>query len=166
MFRDVKSQAYTRKKYVGGIPGIRLFQFVMGDKRKNDFEIELQLRSGSNCQIRHTSLESARVTANRFIAKQTGTLGYKMHIHVYPHILIRENKQATGAGADRISQGMRNSFGKIVNLAARVKNEQRLITVSVNRKNFLFAKQALKKANSKLGTPCRIVVVRGEEFIQ
>ena len=165
MYREVKSQAYTRKEYVGGIPGVRLFQFVMGDK-KGEFEMELSLISGSNCQIRHTSLESARVTANRFIQKRTGTLGYRMRILVYPHILLRENKLATGAGADRISQGMRNSFGKIVSTAARVKSDQPIMSLQVNRKNFKVAKEALRKANAKLPSSCRIKVVRGEEFVQ
>ena len=165
MYRQVKSQAFTRKEYVGGIPGVRLFQFVMGDK-KGEFEIELSLVSGSKCQIRHTSLESARVTANRFIQKKTGTQGYRMRMLVYPHILLRENKQATGAGADRISQGMRSSFGKIVSTAARVKSAQPIMSLQVNRKNFKFAKDALRKANSKLPTSCSIKVVRGQELIK
>ena len=165
MYRQVKSQAFTRKEYVGGIPGVRLFQFVMGDK-KGEFEIELSLVSGSKCQIRHTSLESARVTANRFIQKKTGTLGYRMRMLVYPHILLRENKQATGAGADRISQGMRSAFGKIVSTAARVRQDQTIISLQVNRKNAEFAKQALRKANSKLPSSCRIKILRGAELIQ
>ena len=41
--------------------------------------------------------------------------------HTYPHHVLRENKQATGAGADRVSQGMRCAFGKNVGTAARVK---------------------------------------------
>ena len=167
MYRQVKSQAYTRKEYVGGIPGLRLFQYVMGDKRNStDFEVELALTSGSACQIRHTSLESARVSANRFIQKKTGTVGYRMRIHVYTHILLRENKQATGAGADRISQGMRSAFGKIVSTAARVRQDQTIISLQVNRKNAEFAKQALRKANSKLPSSCRIKILRGAELIQ
>ncbi|HID71408.1 MAG TPA: 50S ribosomal protein L16 [Thermoplasmata archaeon] len=165
MYREVKSQAYTRKEYVGGIPGLRLAQFLMGNK-KGEFEIELALVAGSKCHIRHTALESARVSANRFIQKRAGNLGYKLRIHVYPHILLRENKQATGAGADRISQGMRKAFGKIVGTAARVKDGQTIMTLHVNRKNFLFAKEALRKANSKLPTQCKIRILRGEELVQ
>ncbi len=166
MYRDVKSQAYTRKEYVGGIPGLRLMQFIMGDKARDDWDIELRLISGNACQIRHTALESARISANRFIQKRTGTQGYRMKINVYPHILIRENKQATGAGADRISQGMRCSFGKIVGTAARVKTDQTIITLQVSKRNYLAAKDALRKANSKLPTKGRIVISKGQEHIQ
>ena len=47
-------------------------------------------------------------------------------MHTYPHQILRENKQATGAGADRVSQGMRLSFGKNVGTAAEFKGDRQL----------------------------------------
>ena len=44
--------------------------------------------------------------ANSTIRSSAGADGYALRIHVYPHQILRENKQATGAGADRVSQGM------------------------------------------------------------
>ena len=82
-----------------------------------------------------------------------GPQGYSLRIRVYPHQILRENKQATGAGADRVSQGMRCAFGKNVGTAARVQKNQKIITIQTNEANFSAAKDALRKANCKLPSP-------------
>lgn len=155
MYRFVKQQSNTRKEYMGGIPYPRITQFVSGNKR-DKFPISVSLSVVESCQIRHSALESARITANRLLEKTAGTTGYRLIIQVYPHEILRENKQATGAGADRVSQGMRQSFGKIVGTAARVKANQIVIRVETLEKNIQFAKDALRKAGSKLPSPCKI----------
>ena len=162
MYRQVKSQSYTRRKYMGGVPHSRIAQFEMGNKKAN-FPVEMNLVADNACQIRHTALEAARIACNRYIQRRAGTQGYFMKIRVYPHEVLRENKMATGAGADRISSGMRGSFGKAVSTAARVKRDQKLFTLKVNRANFLDAKKALWKAGLKVPTTCTIEVVRGEQ---
>ncbi len=83
-------------------------------------------------------------------------VNYRLTIRVYPHNVLRENKQATGAGADRVSQGMRSSWGKIVSVAARVQPNQILMTVETTKQNIEQAKDALRKAGMKLPTPCKI----------
>ena len=75
---------------------------------------------------------------------------------MFPHQVLRENKQATGAGADRVSQGMRASFGKIVGTAARVQKNQAIITVDTFERNSAFVHDALRKAASKLPSSCTI----------
>ena len=50
---------------------------------------------------------------------------------------------ATGAGADRVQDGMRKAFGKPVSSVALVKANQRVLTIKTNKKNFLDAKDAL-----------------------
>jgi len=155
MYRSIKQQPYTRREYMGGVPTSRITQFVMGNKSEK-FPIEIHMTAVENCQIRHTALESARITANRWLEKKAGVTDYRLNIRVFPHHVLRENKQATGAGADRVSQGMRASFGKTVGTAARVYSNQTIITVETLEKNIEFAKQALKKASSKLPTPCKI----------
>jgi len=157
MYRFVKQQSNTRKEYLGGIPNPRINQFVMGNKN-HFFPVKIDLISINTCQIRDTALEAARITANRTLSKKTGALDYKLTIRVFPHIILRENKQATGAGADRVSQGMRASFGKNVGLAARVKSNQSIISINTYEKHISFAKEALKKASSKLPTPCLIKI--------
>jgi large subunit ribosomal protein L10e len=161
MYRQIKSQSYTRREYMGGVPNSRISQFEMGYK-KGDFPIEMQLIAENPVAIRHTALEAARIACNRTIQKKAGSQGYFMKIHIFPHEVIRENKMATGAGADRISSGMRNAFGKAVGTAARVKGGQVIITLKVGRANFKEAKIALWKAGLRIPTTFRIEVIRGE----
>jgi len=155
MYHSIKQQAYTRREYMGGVPTSRITQFVMGNKIK-PFPVNIILYANESCQIRHTALEAARIAANRFLEKNAGVNDYRLKIRVYPHHVLRENKQATGAGADRVSQGMRASFGKSVGTAARVKANQEVISIETFERNIQFALNALKKAASKLPTPCKI----------
>jgi large subunit ribosomal protein L10e len=138
----------------------------MGDKANNSFPIKVSLLAGEKCQIRHTALEAARITANRHLTADTGKMGFYMKLRVYPHEVLRENKQATGAGADRVSSGMRGAFGKNVGTAARVNTMPKIFTVAVEKQNFEAAKKALWHAGQKLPTPCRIVVDQGAELVQ
>jgi len=155
MYRYIRGQASTRKEYMGGIPASRITQFVLGNK-KADFPVQVSLIAIEKCQVRHNALESARITANRAMEKKVGVVNYRLRIRVYPHNVLRENKQATGAGADRVSQGMRSSWGKIVSVAARVQPNQILMTVETTKQNIEQAKDALRKAGMKLPTPCKI----------
>ncbi|MCK4756953.1 MAG: 50S ribosomal protein L16 [Thermoplasmata archaeon] len=165
MYRRAKGQSYTRRKYMGGVPHLRITNFETGNKTRTDFPVEMILRVNDACQIRHNSLEAARIASNRYIQRKAGAQGYFLKIRVYPHEVIRENKMATGAGADRISSGMRGAFGKPVGTAARVKKNQAIITIRTNQANFQDAKTALWKAGLKISSPCRIEIVRGEEIL-
>ncbi len=157
MYRQIRGQASTRKEYMGGIPNPRITQFVLGNKT-DEFPVTFHLVANEQCQIRHTALESARIAANRTMEKSVGVTNYRLKVRVYPHVVLRENKQATGAGADRVSQGMRASFGKIVSIAARVQRNQTVIDVETTKKNMKHAKNALRKAGMKLPSPCRVVM--------
>lgn len=165
MYRLVKSQAYTRKEYLGGIPNLRIVRFETGN-RKAKFPMTLTLICHERCHIRHNALEAARVTATRHMTKHVGPQAFHLKIRIYPHIVLRENKQATGAGADRISQGMRGSFGKNVGTAARVYEGQKLISIHIDPKSYPRAKDALRKASMKFPSPCSIVVERGRELVK
>jgi large subunit ribosomal protein L10e len=164
MIRSVRSMATTRREYMGGVPASRLMQFVIGNKTAK-FPVQLSLNADEKCQLRHNALESARISANKSLEKYIGSANYRLHIRVYPHIVIRENKQATGAGADRVSQGMRRAYGKPVGTAARVKMNQILMTLDTTEQFFLPAREALRKAGMKLSTPCTINVIKGAELI-
>ena len=104
----------------------------MGNRKAaeaGDFPVVIELTSDNACQIRDTALEAARQVANSTIRNSAGADGYALRIHVYPHQILRENKQATGAGADRVSQGMRQAFGKNVGTAARVLRGQTIVSI-------------------------------------
>jgi large subunit ribosomal protein L10e len=150
---------------MGGVPPCRLTQFVIGN-RTAKFPIQISLTSNEKCQLRHNSLEAARISANKALEKNIGSANYCLNIRVYPHIVIRENKQATGAGADRVSQGMRRAYGKPIGTAARVKMNQVLMTIDTTQQFFAPAKEALRKAGMKLSPPCSINVVKGAELLR
>ncbi len=156
MYRQIRGQAYTRKEYMGGVPNPRITQFDLGNP-DGDFPLTVKLVVEDSCQIRHMALEAARIAANRYIAKKAGQQ-YHLKIKTYPHIVLRENKVAVGAGADRISDGMRAAFGSPVGTAARVKSGQTVMYIRTTTGNLEHAKVALTKAMYKLPTPCRIVV--------
>ncbi|WP_406660021.1 50S ribosomal protein L16 [Methanolobus sp. ZRKC3] len=165
MYRNVRQRSFTRRKYMGGVPGSQVIHYDMGNKTA-EFPIKLTLIAKERCQLTHKSLEAARITANRTMMSAAGRAGYHIKLRVYPHEVLRENKQATGAGADRVSSGMRGAYGKNVGTAARVSAGQKIFTISVNKENFASAKDALRKAGHKLPTPIRIVIDQGLELVQ
>ncbi|MDY0293733.1 MAG: 50S ribosomal protein L16 [Candidatus Methanomethylophilaceae archaeon] len=165
MYREIKGQAYTRREYMGGVPARRISQYDMGSS-KEEFPITLTLKVKNRVQVRHTALEAGRIAANRLLSKEVGVANYHLRIRAFPHVVLRENKLATGAGADRVSSGMRNAFGKAVGTAARLECDQAIMTVRCNRDKLEVAKTALWKASMKFPTPCYVDVEKGKELVQ
>ena len=165
MYRKIDKPAYTRREYITGIPGSKIAQHKMGDvgAEPEDYPVQISLIADEECQIRHGSLEASRLSANRHMIKSAGEGQYKMILRKFPHQVLRENKQATGAGADRVSDGMRQSFGKIVGTAARMGAGERIFTIWCDVDDAEFAKDALRRSYNKISPPCRIVVEKGEE---
>ena len=119
--------------------------------------MEMSLIGLERCQIRNQALEAARVTANRQLTKDAGRLGFHLRMRVKPLQYLRENKMISGAGADRVQDGMRRAWGKVIGSAARIKPYQAVMTVRVNRQHIYAGIGALNKAAPKLPTPCKIV---------
>ena len=165
MYRQIKGQAYTRREYMGGVPASRVSQYVMGNLQ-GDFPVTLTLKVKNRVQIRHTSIEAGRIAANKVMTAQAGTANYEMVVRAFPHVVLRENKLATGAGADRVSSGMRQGFGKTVGTAARLERNQAILTVSVPADKVAVAKDALWRASMKFPSPCYIDVDKGQEYVK
>jgi large subunit ribosomal protein L10e len=155
MYRNISKRAYTRREYMGGVPGNKIVQFEMGNLSQ-EFPLEVDLVVDEACQIRHSSLEAARITANRRLMKDVGRSNFHFKVRVYPHHVLRENKQATGAGADRVSEGMRLAFGKAVGTAARVEPGQKIMTVFSTQQYGDKIKDALRHAGHKLPSPSHL----------
>jgi large subunit ribosomal protein L10e len=115
------------------------------------------LLSKDSLDIRDNAIESVRSGMNRMLVKSLGKDGYFMKVRVYPSHLMRENKQAQGAGADRVSQGMTLAFGIPIGRCARVKAGQVLYSVLCfdNQKDAV--KKCLLRAKSKL--PCKTEII-------
>ncbi len=165
MYRDIDKPSYTRRDYITGIPQSKVAQHNMGDLQADpdDYPVQISLVTEEAVQLRHGSLESSRLSANRHLLKTLGEGNYKMLLRKFPHQVLRENKQATGAGADRVSDGMRQSFGKIVGTAARIGADEPIFTAYCDVDHAPVVKEAFRRAYNKITPPCRIVVERGEE---
>jgi len=142
---------------MGGVPGSKIVTFDMGNLQQ-EFPQEISLEALESCQIRHSALEAARISINRRLMANVGRSNFRLKIRTYPHHVLRENKQATGAGADRVSEGMRLAFGKAVGTAARVEPKQKVISVFSTPQYLEKVKDALKHGSYKLPTPSRIIV--------
>jgi large subunit ribosomal protein L10e len=167
MYREISKPPYTRREYITGIPGSKIAQHQMGDLEtdQDDFPIQISLLTEEECQIRHGALEASRLSANRHLIKELGEGNYKMMLRKFPHHVIRENKQATGAGADRVSDGMRQAFGKVVGTAARIQRNDRIFTAWCTPEQAPVVKDALRRAYNKISPPCRVKVEKGEELL-
>ncbi|MBW2992818.1 50S ribosomal protein L16 [Candidatus Woesearchaeota archaeon] len=146
---------YKQKNFVRTRPNITLVKYDLGDLSKT-FPYELTLVSKDNLQIRHNALESARMTSNRALEKYIGKTGWKLKVNVFPHHILRENPLASGAGADRMSTGMKKSFGKSIGTAARIKKGQKIFTIQTTKPSLPTAKLALERAGKKL--PCSTLI--------
>jgi len=123
-----------------------------------DYVVELKLIAKESAQIRHNALEAARVMASKFLATRISDQNYYLIIYPYPHHILRENKMMAFAGADRLQDGMRLAFGDPVGLAARVKPGSIIMSVKTRVDKVDIAKEALKRAASKLPVPCKITI--------
>jgi len=155
-YRAVKGAPYTRKEYVRGSPPPKITKFTMGDTKSN-FTHQALLIAQEEAQIRHNALEAARVASNRVLMEKLGN-SYLLRVVPYPHTILRENKMIFGAHADRLQDGMRRAFGKPVGTAARVKPNQTIIEVGINKEGIEVAKEALKRGQDKLPITCRIII--------
>lgn len=157
-----KARPFTRrsrskqKAYIKTVPGIKIAKFQMGNQKallegKHPFIV--RLISDERVQIRDNALEACRMFVNKVL--DTDALGqYYFEIKVYPHHILRENKTAAGAGADRLSSGMKHSYGISIGRAAIVNAGKDVFFISCeNEKAARVARQALQEIKAKL--PCR-----------
>jgi len=154
-YRVTRGQPYTRLKYIHGTPPSKISRFMSGDL-KGKFEYRFSLIAQAPVQIRHNALEAARVAANKVLFDALGETGYKIHLRVYPHVILRENRMIATAGADRLQEGMRRSFGKPSGRAARITAGQSILDIYVNSNALETAKHALKVGTTKLPVACVI----------
>ncbi len=161
-----KVRPYTRKSakrkraYIKTIPASKIVKFTMGNQsayNQGKHPFALKLISTEKVQMRDNSLEACRLLIFKILEKEIPG-DYLFVIKVYPHHILRENKTAAGAGADRLSSGMKHSFGITVGRAAIVQPNKELFFVScANEKAVRVARGALNKAKPKV--PCKTKIV-------
>lgn len=162
--------AYTRvsnnpgDSFITGIPASKISLYDMGNLA-GEFDTELSIVPSRDMQIRHNAMESARIVVQKYLEKDLGVSNFHFKVRTYPHHVLRENVMATGAGADRVQQGMRQSFGKPIGKAARIKAGQPLFTVYTNEnpQTMQLVKKVLRTAMKKLPNPMRLVTSKVEK---
>ncbi len=155
-----QQRAYTRiainvpdRNYIGASPQLKTRQFNMGNPVL-PYDTVADLVVEESLDIRDNAIESVRSTVNRKLVKDLGKDAYFMKVRVYPSHLMRENKQAQGAGADRVSQGMSLAFGIPIGRAARVREGQVIFSVLCMKEQKDIVKKALHRAKAKF--PCKV----------
>lgn len=156
------TRPYTRKSskkdkaYIKTVPYSKIVKFAMGDQksyieRKHLFTIRMLSEEG--VLIRDNALESGRMLLHKLLEEEIPGQ-YFLAVKVYPHHMIRENKTAAGAGADRMSTGMTQSFGIVIGRAAIVRPGQEIFFVScTNEKAARTARDAMSAIRAKV--PCK-----------
>ncbi|NPB01209.1 MAG: 50S ribosomal protein L16 [Crenarchaeota archaeon] len=161
-YRYFSGPPYTRLEYIHGAPYVQIPKFDMGATSaaaRARFDTVVKLVAEELGQIRMNALEAARQMAFKYLNKVLGQENFYLRINVYPFHVLRENKMLAMAGADRLQEGMRLAFGSPVGRAVRVeKMGQVIMFVEVEERNVEHAKEALRRAKSKISIPCRIVV--------
>ncbi|MBI3051127.1 50S ribosomal protein L16 [Candidatus Woesearchaeota archaeon] len=157
---NTRISKFKGKSFVRMTPNIKISRFEMGENRK--YKYVLNLIPKASVQIRQESLESARQTSLRHLEGNLGKLGYYFRLKVFPFHVLRENPLASGAGADRMSTGMQKSFGKPIGVAAQVRKGRAVMDIGVDRDNIPVAKEALRKALTKMSCSFSVQVVENK----
>jgi len=144
-----RKSKYRKKAFIRSTPTNKVVKFEMGDLTKK-FPCQFMLISKQDVQLRHNCLESARKTTLKLLENKLGKMNFKLKVRVFPHHVIRENPLASGAGADRMSTGMKSAFGKAVGIAARVFKGKGILELNVNKEHRQIAIDSLKRAYKKL----------------
>ena len=155
----INQMSYTRKEYMGGIPGSKIVRFTMGNTTIQ-FPHRVRLITIKSGQILHNALEAGRIAALRHLERRLERKNFMLKIIPYPHQVIREHKRVNVAQADRFQEGMKKAYGKPAAVAARVKRRDDIFIAEVAKENINDARKALEKASHKLPLPMKILVER------
>jgi large subunit ribosomal protein L10e len=158
---------YTRKSakknraYIKTVPPLRIVKYNMGDQRGSligKHKYVVKLIAEEKAQMRDNSLEACRMIINKSMDKDAPG-EYYFVIKTYPHHILRENKAAGGAaGADRLSHGMKHSFGVTIGRAAIINAGKEVFEIScTTEKAAQAAKKSLIKVKSKIPFRNRIL---------
>lgn len=148
-----RKSKFRSKNYVRASPNNLIVKYEMGTNK--EFPVVLNLICDEDCQIRHNAFEAARKSANRLL-ENTLAKNFYFKLRVYPHHILRENPLASGAGADRMSTGMKMSFGKPIGVAAQCKRGKVLVELRVDEKDIDTGILALKRMQYKFPVRCLI----------
>lgn len=150
-YRYQKNKPYIKSRYCRGVPESKIQIYDVGAKKApvDLFPFVAHLACDEKQQISSEALEACRVAINKYLVKTVGREGYHIRIRAHPFHVIRANKMLSCAGADRLSSGMRHSYGKPIGVAARVNIGQVLLSVRSKDVNEPHVIEAIRRGKFK-----------------
>lgn len=165
-YSKMKARPFTRvsrnkgKSYIKTVPVHKVVKFHIGnqaDYRAGKHTYAVALFTEERVFIRDSALEAARQALTKKMDENALNL-YYLSVKVVPHHFMRENKTAAGAGADRMSTGMTQSYGVIIGRGALVPAGRPVFFISAATDTVArIARDALGQIKSKLPGRTRIV---------
>ena len=134
------NRPYTRtskvksKSYIKVVPPNKVVKYNIGNQKaynEGKFPYVLKLLSDEQLVIKDLAIEAGRMILTKNLERKLSGKFY-LWVKIHPHHILRNNKAAAGAGADRLSSGMKHSFGKPIGIAARVKKDQKIFEIQIN----------------------------------
>lgn len=150
-YRYQKNKPYIKSRYCRGVPDPKIRIYDVGAKKApvDLFPFVAHLVCDEKQQVSSEALEAARVAVNKHLTKSIGKDLYHIRIRAHPFHVLRANKMLSCAGADRLSSGMRHSYGKPIGVAARVSIGQVLISVRAKDVHAVHVIEGLRRAKFK-----------------
>ncbi|KRH94419.1 60s ribosomal protein L10 [Pseudoloma neurophilia] len=167
-YRQQKIRGYIKSKYCRGVPDPRIRIHDAGNKKAGVMEFPklVYIKSLEKEQISAEALETARISANKYMFTNAGKDSYHYRIMIHPYNVLRINKMLSCAGADRLQTGMRGAFGKPYGLCARVEINQRILAIRTKEQYVKHAVEALRRAKHKFPGKYEVVVSTEHGFSQ
>merc|ERR1712137_623356 len=138
-------------RYCRGVPESKIKIFDVGNKKApvDLFPFVAHLVCDEKQQISSEALEACRVAINKHLGKNVGKDGYHIKVRAHPYHVLRANKMLSCAGADRLSSGMRHSYGKPIGVSARVSIGQILLSVRSKDSSEAHVIEAIRRGKFK-----------------
>merc|ERR1712110_323140 len=136
---------------MGGVPESKIKIYDVGNKGASVdlFPFVAHLVCDEKQQISSEALEACRVAINKYLSKNIGKDAYHIRMRAHPFHVLRANKMLSCAGADRLSSGMRHSYGKPIGVAARVDIGQILVSNRSKDANEAHVIEAIRRGKFK-----------------
>lgn len=125
-----------------------------------EWDLVVGLKANKKVQISSNALEAIRVTINSALSNELGRTSFRLNIRPKPFHKFRENRMLAFAGADRVQSGMRNSFGRSMGMAARVRGGQIILEVGCYLKNLPSVRDRIRVAGMKIPCTSQVVVLK------
>jgi len=125
-----------------------------------EWELVVGLKVNKKVQVSSNALEAVRITINSALTNSLGRTSFRLNIRPKPFHKYRENRMLAFAGADRVQSGMRNSFGRSMGVAARVRAGQIISEVGCDLKNLPIVRDRLRVAGMKIPSTSQVVILK------